>query len=113
MTNTTETKIQIEKLEAKLQDEGFDAKIWKDRIYLNGYGKDIKAFITFDAPFEVSEEDIMAGTKVNVYTNAPNVDGKWAINRRKQVLHTIAEELYETEIIKVEPPEDWREMILI
>jgi len=108
----TKTKTQIKILEARLQEEGFDAKIWKDRIYLNEYGKDIKAYITFDAPFEECEEDIMAGTKVNVYTNAVNVDSKWIINRRKQVLHTIAEELYATDIINVEPPKDWRNMII-
>ena len=42
---------QIDQLTNFLNDNGFKARPWREfRVYLNGYGKDIKAYIELDEP---------------------------------------------------------------
>ena len=86
---------QIEALESALKAAGLNAKAWKGcRIYFNGYGKDIKAFIELDQPESTDFEYAYQGCALKVYTNAENVSGKWAINRVKPIKHELMKAIY-------------------
>ena len=108
---------QIDAMCAKLNAEGFEAKTWKDqRIYLNGYGRDIKAYITFDDPthdlnVEDESDTLFAGCGLKVYSDCEQ-SRSWLINRAKQVKHSIMLRLNELNIIPWEVCKNWQEVIL-
>jgi len=119
MNNINQGVSHIQALYAALLQAGFKAKIWKDqRIYLNGFGLDISAFFIFDDPASPFNPDgelqkksgLLAYTSLKVFTDAGA--GKWAINRRKEVLHAIGCELAKAGISKASPPPDYHEMII-
>jgi hypothetical protein len=87
---------QIEALTAALNTAGFTAKAWKGtRIYLNGYGRDISAYITMDEPGAEAEEGrLFDGCALKVYSNCDSQPGAWRANRAKQVKHDIMTSLY-------------------
>ena len=92
-------KTNIISLEDKLNDSGFNAKIWKGfRIYLNGFGRDIKAYFEFDEPESQDYESLLDGTALKVYTNA-NQSYKWKINRSRKVKFQIMNQLKQFGII--------------
>lgn len=108
---------QIEALTAALNASGFTAKAWKDqRIYLNGYGKDISAYITLDTPTDAAVDGrLFDGCALKVYSNAEQ-SGAWLVNRRKQVKHQIMVQLYDdgqgvTGYFEA-PTDDWQKVIL-
>ena len=112
---------QIDELEKFLNDNGFSAKQWKlGRIYLNGYGKDIKAFIEMDDPDTEDFETVYDGCQIKVYSNA-NQHYNWIKNRQKQIKHSIALKLDDSGLLKQvsdsynqkhsPAPENWQDMI--
>ncbi len=108
---------QIDALTAKLNEAGIKAGAWRNqRIYLNGHGKDIKAFITLDMPESdaaecTGEMGLFSGCALKVFSEA-NQDAKWLANRAKQVKHRIMESLVECEIIPGPVCENWQDVIL-
>jgi len=85
------------------------------RIYLNGHGKDIKAFFDFDDMTDPQKieiykgEGIILGSQLKVFSNADQ-SRLWKINRAKQVKYTIMKQvqtLYGGEI-----PDSWENVIL-
>ncbi len=109
--------IQIEALTEALNANGFSAKIWKgSRIYLNGYGKDISAYITLDWPdAPATDGRLFDGCALKVFSNADQT-GAWKVNRAKQVKHNIMTALYDEGngiTGYFEPPcATWQEVIL-
>jgi hypothetical protein len=87
---------QIEALTAALNAAALPAKAWKGkRIYLNGYGRDISAYITLDDPDrEAVEGRLFDGCALKVYSNCDSQSGLWRANRAKQVKHDIMTTLY-------------------
>ncbi len=82
---------QIDALCAALTTEAVFDKVsnWRNqRIYINGFGRDIKAFITFDDPMAEDYPHLMHGAALKVYSDADQ-SGAWLMNRRKQVKHEI------------------------
>lgn len=101
---------QIQAMLAKLKEAGIGAKIWKDeRIYLQGFGRDISAYITFDEPEAIEWSKLFSGCALKVYTDAGG--GKWAHNRRQDVMQEIGAALHRAGITDFAPPENPREMI--
>jgi len=91
------TTTQIEALAAKLVEAGLNAKVWQGRrIYFNGYGKDIKAYIDLDTPEYSAAECgyLYQGCALKVFTNAENVSRKWAVNRVKPIKHALMKAIY-------------------
>jgi hypothetical protein len=111
------TITQIAALAEQLTEAGFDVKIWRDqRIYLNGYGRDIKAFIRFDHPTipaaECDDElGLWAGAGLDVRSDA-NQTQQWLTNRAKQVKHSIMERLVEMEVYPGPICERWQDVLL-
>jgi hypothetical protein len=109
---------QIEALAAALTEAGFKANIFKgQRIYLNGYGRDISAYITLDYPDdEVAQGRLFDGCALKVFSNCDSQTGKWRTNRAKQIKHAIMERLYsEGDGITAylgAPCENWEDVIL-
>lgn len=90
-------KTHIEALTDALNHAGFDAKAWKNsKIYLNGYGKDISAYIDLDDPLDedFDEDKLWDGCSLKVYSNCESQPGKWRVNRAKQIKHGIMQLLY-------------------
>lgn len=108
---------QIDALAAKLTEAGIKASAWRNqRIYLNGHGKDIKAFITFDDPMTPEAEctgpmGLFSGCALKVYSDAAQGQ-QWLVNRAKQVKHGIMESLVEAEIVPGPVCESWQDAIL-
>jgi hypothetical protein len=112
------TKItQIAALAAQLTEAGFDVKIWRDqRIYFNGYGRDIKAFVRFDDPGASADEcggplGLWSGAALDVRSDA-NQARAWLVNRAKQVKHSIMERLVEMEVYPGPVCERWQDVLL-
>tara|TARA_R110000868_G_scaffold111743_4_gene301446 strand:- start:11 stop:373 length:363 start_codon:yes stop_codon:yes gene_type:complete len=116
----------IETLNNYLNENGIKSAIWQDRrIYINALyagkklDKDIKVYIEIDDPAEqVPEVDatsavtpLMSGCTVKVFSNANNQSAKWLSNRQKQFKHAIAERLYDIDLLKTAPPEEWEAML--
>lgn len=104
----------IDALARALNLSDFAATPWKNcRVYINGLGKDISAYFTFDEPeADVEPEaDLLAGTALKVFTNCAQGQA-WKINRAKQVKHDLMVRLFECGISKVEPCAEWRDVIL-
>ena len=91
----------ITELRDRLNANGFKAAIWQDRrIYLNGYGKDIKAYVELDEPLrernpQDATDTLYSGCALKVYSNADQ-DRKWLVNRAKQVKHALMIRLAES-----------------
>lgn len=87
---------QIEALSAAMNAAGLTTKAWKGtRIYVNGYGRDISAYITIDEPeSEAVEGRLFDGCALRVYSNCDSQSGAWRANRAKQVKHDIMTTLY-------------------
>jgi hypothetical protein len=105
---------QIDGLLKLLTEAGFTANIWRgSRIYLNGYGRDIKAWIEIDDPDAPFEEDApYAGCNLKVFSDCEQ-SRKWLINRAKQVKHEIMWELHNTKItsyVMGEPCKNWEDV---
>ncbi|RIK91787.1 MAG: hypothetical protein DCC73_15100 [Proteobacteria bacterium] len=81
---------QIDALTAFLNDHGLQAAAWQNRrIYLNGYGRDIKAYIDLDDPTAAAAGSyLFFGAALRVFSNADQ-NGKWRANRAKQIKHSI------------------------
>lgn len=81
---------QIDALTAFLNRHGLRATAWQNRrVYLNGYGRDIKAYIDLDDPTaDVEGSYLFAGAALRVFSNA-NQNSKWLANRAKQIKHSI------------------------
>tara|TARA_Y100001938_G_C7840717_1_gene305978 strand:- start:122 stop:442 length:321 start_codon:yes stop_codon:yes gene_type:complete len=86
-------QMQIVELTAKLNSAGFKANIWKGfRTYLNGYGRDIKAYFDFDDCDSRDWENLLDGVVLKVFSNA-NQSTAWKVNRSKDVKFQIMNEL--------------------
>jgi hypothetical protein len=107
---------QIDALTIALQEHGFTVKAYQGfRIYLNGYGRDISAYIVLDDPDEEAETGrLYDGCALKVFSNCNNQGAKWRINRAKQIKHTIMTSLYESGIVAYLGPicESWEDVIL-
>lgn len=116
----------IEQLTEALKAEGIDAAAWikngRSRIYLNGHGRDIKAWIEMDDPEGDGSEyvdELYSGCNLKVYSNA-NQDQKWLTNRSKQIKHSIMLRLHEaatdgelkSPLLASPICDDWRDVIL-
>ena len=104
---------QIQVLHAALVKAGFDAKIWKDqRIYFNGQGRDIKAFIQLDEPMEPLDDSVtlLSGCALKVFSDCEQ-DRKWLANRAKQVKHALMVQMFDAGIA-TQPCERWQDVIL-
>ena len=109
------TAPQIQVLHAAMVDAGFDAKIWKEsRIYINGEGRDIKAYITFDEPMSAlgdEETPLFFGCSLKVFSDCAQ-DRVWLVNRAKQVKHGLMGRLHDAGIVTTTPCERWQDVIL-
>ena len=92
------------------------ANIWKDRrIYLNGFGRDIKAYFHWD--FETQsephhpQEDLFTFSTLSVFSNCQTQTHKWRVNRAKQVKHGILMDLKNAGLLE-SCPENWEDVIL-
>jgi hypothetical protein len=102
---------QIEKLEAVLQQIGLRANAWKGcRIYINGYGRDIKAFFHLEHPAEEAGEDLLEGVALRVFSNA-NQPMRWCVNRAKQVKHSIMLSAKDAGLVD-DVCDDWQQVVL-
>lgn len=87
---------------------GFNARLWKGfRIYLSGYGRDIKAYLQTDAAPGPLPAD---GFRLVVTSswNAPRYNGL----RCKGVKHAILEDLFAARLISAPPPLRWQDVEL-
>ena len=112
MTSHTTHTTHIDALEEALKEAGFKARQWKGfRIYLNGYGRDIKAYIELDEPDAAAPEDLYEGCVLKVFSNAAQ-STRWRVNRAKQVKHDIALRLNAVGITTGPVCEHWQDIIL-
>ena len=84
----------------------------KARIYFNGHGKDISAYLEFDPGSQIRPQvidGVIVGASLKVFTNC-HQSQQWRINRCKQVKHTIMLRLQA--IIGGEVCESWQNVIL-
>ena len=105
---------QKQALTDTLNSSGFTARLWEKhgytRIYLSGYGKDIKAHVELDDPESEATDDLWYGARLSVSSRA-SAPGKWIANRVKQVKHGIMCKLSESKIVDCEVCEDWRDVV--
>ena len=104
-----------------LAEKGFDVKPWQDRIYFNGLGRDIKAFLQIDS--DISQQDIAdvelsistisraAGLSLKVFSDCQQQSRKWRINRCKEIKHALLLGLQKAGYC-TDVPADWRDVIL-
>jgi len=103
---------QIDALHAALIKAGLNAAIWRNqRIYINGLGTDITAHFAFDDTQATAGDDLLEGATLKVFSNC-NQNRAWLLNRAKQVKHNLMVRVFNAGISKVEPPAEWREVIL-
>jgi hypothetical protein len=128
---------QADLLAAALKDAaGLRANVWRNhvtRVYINGHGKDIKAFFAWDEedgerPLPIDEcyyenladpQDkwigeagwLLYGTSLKVYSYCDNQGRKWRLNRAQQVKQKIGQQLLEAGWIK-EWDSDWRRIFV-
>lgn len=110
-TNGVTQMTHIQTLESKLNESGLKAKAWKEwRIYINGFGKDIKAYFQLDEPLSDEPVDLLDGVALKVFSNA-NQSYNWKLNRSKQVKHKIMTKLAEAGVVD-QACDTWQEVIL-
>ena len=100
-------------------------KAWRDRIYINGLGKDIKAYFQIDKDLEfyanprelADSAELSIGTigqacglALKVFTDCPQ-GHRWKINRCKQIKHEIMLDLQKVGFCQ-EVPASWHDVIL-
>jgi len=87
---------KIVALYAALEAAEFRASIWRDRrIYINGFGRDIKAYIELDNPADEADTTrLFDGAALRVYSNCDSQPAIWRMNRAKQVKHELMERLH-------------------
>lgn len=105
---------QIEALTAALVSAGLTAKAWKgQRIYINGLGRDMSAYIALDEPdAEAADGRLFDGCALKVYSSQEVRSS--AIARAKQVKHGLMETLSNAGITAYlgTPCERWQDVIL-
>ena len=100
----------IEALKGELIEAGFKAAIWQGRrVYLNGYGRDVKAWIEPEVPDAPAPNDIYAGCSLKVFSNCDQ-SHKWLVNRAKQMKHLIMQQLADSGIVKDEICQSWQDV---
>ncbi len=109
------TNTHIRALCEKLNESGFEAKIWRnERIYLNGYGRDIKAYFLLFDPEDVppdSDWALLDGVVLKVSSHGDK-SAKWLLNRAKQVKHAIMLDVHACGVGAEHPCESWQEVDL-
>ena len=106
---------QIDALCDAMKTAGMKAAKWDNRrIYINGYGRDIKAYVQFDEPWTDADEctgpmGLWAGCALKVYSDSDQ-SRQWLINRAKQVKHEIMLALADAEIILGDVCITWQEV---
>ena len=107
-------KTQKQALTEALNDRGVKADLWEKhgftRIYLGGFGKDIKAYIELDEPESAVTDDLWCGARLSVRSRAAAPDN-WLLNREKQIRHAIMIRLSESQIVDCKVCDDWRDVI--
>lgn len=87
---------------------GFHVRAWREaRIYIDGYGRDISAYL--EPPSEPGAAPL-DNCPLIVRSNwrAPNHNGL----RCKGVKHQMLTDLFKAELILTPPPDDWRHVLL-
>ena len=100
---------KIETLLNVCSQAGLSAKQWKERVYINGLGRDIKAYFIVD---DVNDDRPgLEGSALKVFSNCPGMNQKWLINRAKQVKFGIMQQLHESGVISA-ICDNWEQVIL-
>ena len=99
-------------------------KAWKDRIYFNGFGRDIAAYLEIDKDLEAyANPQALADSELNISTIGQAVGlslkvysscqqtRRWKLNRCKQVKHAIMLDLQKAGYCQ-EAPASWQDVIL-
>lgn len=115
--NTKESLISNITKFANLEDlaDFIDGKAWqksdKYRIYFDGYGRDITAYLEFESDhnLEIDENGIIKDSVLKVYTNCEQ-SINWKINRCKQVKFEIMKKL--NDLIGCPICDSWEQVIL-
>ena len=88
---------------------GFDARSWRgQRIYIRGYGRDIKAWLS-------GEPDTTGILPADAWRLAVTSSWRAALQnglRCKGVKHAILSDLHVAGLISVEPPARWQDVVL-
>lgn len=106
-----DTKIGVtplEELASILSVCGLSVRLWKgQRLYLSGYGRDIKAYLAPQGGDGPLPADSYALTVTSSW-NMPRYNGL----RCKGVKHAILEDLFLAGVISTPPPADWKQVAL-
>jgi hypothetical protein len=106
--DTNKCVTSLEDLAAILSACGLSVRLWKgQRLYLSGYGRDIKAYLTPQGGGGPLPADSYALTVTSSW-NMPRYNGL----RCKGVKHAILEDLYLAGVISAPPPADWKQVAL-
>lgn len=87
---------------------GFRVRLWKaKRLYLSGYGRDVRAYLEADTSAGPSPADgyrlvVSSSWKVHQYNGL----------RCKGVKHAILEDLYVAGLLSKPPPARWQDVVL-
>lgn len=87
---------------------GFQLRVWRDqRVYLQGYGRDITAYLE---PRACDGQRLADGARLDVRSNwqAAKHNGL----RCKGVKHSILKDLWAARLISEPPPEKWQDVML-
>lgn len=100
--------VPLEALAIILSACGLSVRLWKgQRLYLSGYGRDIKAYLHPSAARGPLPADGYALVVMSNW-NMPRYNGL----RCKGVKHAILEDLFLAGVISSPPPRDWRQVEL-
>lgn len=98
----------LEELADILSACGLSVRLWKgQRLYLSGYGRDIKAYLAPRSGGGPLPADSYALTVTSSW-NMPRYNGL----RCKGVKHAILEDLFLAGVISTPPPADWKQVEL-
>lgn len=98
----------LEELASILSACGLSVRLWKgQRLYLSGYGRDIKAYLSPQSGDGPLPADGYALTVTSSW-NMPRYNGL----RCKGVKHAILEDLFLAGVISTPPPADWKQVAL-
>lgn len=102
---------QIEALTEKLAAAGLKARAWQGRrIYINGLGRDISAFVALNQPDAPAGDNLFDGCALKVFSDASQ-PGAWRANRAKQIKHELMQQMNSAGIVG-EVCSDWKDVIL-